>query len=581
MYFLNRILYFVSLIFFSFSVYAVDMCEVFWEEIRKETNNLELFSSEWANFNNYGFRLVNNNQNSLMLDEEYKSVSELVKSYNESNDFLEQNELKLFPSIFKDDYNYLFPKHKNFRCNDKILCNPNKTWDQILNVDQYLVIEDFFRLNAYEFFIESSFVKINNLEELNIDELYNKFLTSNFAITKIDNLPIKDFTINELKRIFYTEQYEEKSFEIYMIDIDEPHKLDVTVKPYTQPLSTLKLEFDFNDKIKLDTVNKEIEFSYYSVLTWTRGDINEISERISNELMGGVPFWCSLNYDEWLDYGLIAFLPEISTQYNEINLRTQDIQIYYEYSYDGNTYAKITYPNTIIKKNIDLSLKNFPFDRQQIPINFSIDDSYYSETFIILSVPDFYTSNFVNENLIKTYIDDEWNAVNLVFKTGLEIDKTKDWAVNPSLNILLTVDRNYNYYLFKVFIPILILILLMYASYFIPSNYLESRLTLTVVTFLALIAYIFVIDDTVPKLSYMTLMDYFIIISFVFSALPNFWSIYSFNYYKINSKEHSLQKYIGHIQLMIYVFVVITLFAYSANLYPDVSSAFLSNLITN
>ena len=64
---------------------------------------------------------------------------------------------------------------------------------------------------------------------------------------------------------------------------------------------------------------------------------------------------------------------------------------------------------------------------------------------------------------------------------------------------------------------------------FINPVQLESRLTVSVVCFLALIAYTYIIDNDVPKLSYLTIMDYAILISYFFAAVPLIQSIAAYS----------------------------------------------------
>ena len=58
-----------------------------------------------------------------------------------------------------------------------------------------------------------------------------------------------------------------------------------------------------------------------------------------------------------------------------------------------------------------------------------------------------------------------------------------------------------------------------------PSE-LEARLTVSVVCFLALITYTFIIDKDLPKLAYLTVMDYIILISYLFAAIPTVESVF-------------------------------------------------------
>ena len=97
------------------------------------------------------------------------------------------------------------------------------------------------------------------------------------------------------------------------------------------------------------------------------------------------------------------------------------------------------------------------------------------------------------------------------------------------LKLSFQLDRSFSYYLTKVFLPIFIILLVALSVLKIPTGQLESRLTVSVVCFLALIAYTYVVDRDVPKLAYLTIMDNIILLSYFFSALPTFQSIYVYN----------------------------------------------------
>ena len=60
----------------------------------------------------------------------------------------------------------------------------------------------------------------------------------------------------------------------------------------------------------------------------------------------------------------------------------------------------------------------------------------------------------------------------------------------------------------------------------IPPIQVESRLTTSIVGLLSLIAYNFVFNDDLPKLSYLTSLDRYILLSYLFCAIPTFLTIY-------------------------------------------------------
>ena len=105
---------------------------------------------------------------------------------------------------------------------------------------------------------------------------------------------------------------------------------------------------------------------------------------------------------------------------------------------------------------------------------------------------------------------------------------------SDGLRLDFLIERKHGYYVFKVIIPIVLILLICWGSVWIDPKEIESRLTITIVCLLSLIAYNFVIDSEMPKLEYLTVMDWIILISYFYATIPNFLSIASFRLQKTN-----------------------------------------------
>ena len=90
---------------------------------------------------------------------------------------------------------------------------------------------------------------------------------------------------------------------------------------------------------------------------------------------------------------------------------------------------------------------------------------------------------------------------------------------------------------------------------------LESRLTITIVCLLSLIAYNFVVEKDIPKLAYLTIMDYIILTSYIYATIPNFISILSFKLYQSNQslclKIENYGKRFGPISYLVIILIII------------------------
>ena len=109
-----------------------------------------------------------------------------------------------------------------------------------------------------------------------------------------------------------------------------------------------------------------------------------------------------------------------------------------------------------------------------------------------------------------------------------------------------------------------------WSAVWIDPKEIESRLTITIVCLLSLIAYNFVIDSDMPKLEYLTIMDYIILISYVYAAIPNFLSIYSFELQKKNRKlTERYEQYEKKYGLPSYLLIIIIIVIINTSSSPD------------
>lgn len=75
----------------------------------------------------------------------------------------------------------------------------------------------------------------------------------------------------------------------------------------------------------------------------------------------------------------------------------------------------------------------------------------------------------------------------------------------------------------------MIILVVAWSALWINPRELQSRLTVTIVCLLSLIAYNYTYEKDLPKLDYLTLLDYFILLSYLFAAVPTLLSIIAFS----------------------------------------------------
>ena len=212
----------------------------------------------------------------------------------------------------------------------------------------------------------------------------------------------------------------------------------------------------------------------------------------------------------------------------------------------------------------DFKLHSFPFDRQKIKV-FAYQSRYNLGEYQA-SVSDWTKRRLISfankENAIQG-----WNIVNHSANYKVYKDPNSQFY-NDGVELVLTIERKSSYYIFKVILPIVLILMVCWSAVWIDPKEIESRLTITIVCLLSLIAYNFVIDSDMPKLEYLTIMDYIILISYVYAAIPNFLSIYSFQLIKKNKplaeKYEAIEKRYGLLSYILIIFIIVIVNASSA-----------------
>ena len=295
--------------------------------------------------------------------------------------------------------------------------------------------------------------------------------------------------------------------------------------------------------------------------------------------------WYAYNcYPNEEDFNYSQLLNPSSYRVENLNKADKSLE---EVSYQITPYSKlkgIDNPMNAIavevnKKSVleirnQFNLRSFPFDKQKLI--FELSDKNYNND--VRNINLLKSSYIVLENFMK--IDDisGWNKKNYdVNYTAINKPAMKKTDYAQGIKIEIEIERKYGYYIFKVIFPIILILLICWSSVWINPKELESRLTITIVCLLSLIAYNFVIDSELPKLEYLTVLDWIILISYVYATIPNILSVYSFKISSTNKplceKVESLAREFG---VASYVGLVILIIMLNANLNPENSGSLIS-----
>ncbi|QYY35556.1 hypothetical protein [Ruficoccus sp. ZRK36] len=93
------------------------------------------------------------------------------------------------------------------------------------------------------------------------------------------------------------------------------------------------------------------------------------------------------------------------------------------------------------------------------------------------------------------------------------------------LSLEITLKRQSKNLIWKVIVPLIILVLLMWAVFWLDPESLSDRLNVSFIGILTIVAYQFLIDGSMPRIDYFTFTDTILLYSFVVMCLTIFESL--------------------------------------------------------
>ena len=207
--------------------------------------------------------------------------------------------------------------------------------------------------------------------------------------------------------------------------------------------------------------------------------------------------------------------------------------------------------------------KKFPFDEQIF--SFLIYPEFPASKMIFVAEP------IMEEYKKNLYVVEGEDGINIpewkVTTVDYYIDRYKEGDYEyQGFIVEIGAERVTNYYIFKIIIPILLILSISWSVFWIDRSQIEAKVNITIVALLSLIAYNLIMDDVIPKLDYLTFMDAFIFLSYLYTGAATILCIYSFYRYKKYKRKINLVDYyaklIGPISYFVCIFLCSILYLY-------------------
>ena len=262
----------------------------------------------------------------------------------------------------------------------------------------------------------------------------------------------------------------------------------------TEPMA-IEINLQITELDHIDELNSQFRFEGYGDFRWCDPRMAFDAEAEGRNvrryfgLSGKVPYW---------DVNLT-----IANSLGAIEVTRRLVEVFP----DGRIRIS-GYFNSQVAALFDL--RRFPFDDQNFEIQIE-SFTYNSETVELIT-------NDTRVSYAPSLYVPEWRI------TGIDsrIEKTlnvRDRVPFSRAVIELHVARVWGFYVYKLWIPLFLIVALSWSVFWMQGESLANRIRMAATAFLTVVAYQFAIAGSLPKVAYLTIMDRLMIASFVLIAL--------------------------------------------------------------
>ncbi len=155
-------------------------------------------------------------------------------------------------------------------------------------------------------------------------------------------------------------------------------------------------------------------------------------------------------------------------------------------------------------------LRRFPFDRQQLIV---VIHPFLADGPRMKFRMDGSSTWTAGE--FKTFSSlAQWRLASL--RSQLLVVPTYGGLTLPEARFEIGVERRSSFYLWKVFLPLLLMVFLSWSVFWIEAGDLSNQIQVAVTTILTVIAFAFAISATMPRLPYLTYIDAFFLECYIY-----------------------------------------------------------------
>jgi hypothetical protein len=162
----------------------------------------------------------------------------------------------------------------------------------------------------------------------------------------------------------------------------------------------------------------------------------------------------------------------------------------------------------------DFDFRKYPFDTQQFPI--FMDLILPADVYTLTELPGY-------SSIDPEHGEDEFIITDFTITTSIAEAGAVDRPVSR-LTFNFSAPRHLNYYVLQVFVPVLLIILISWFTFFLKDY--GRRIEAAAANILLFIAFSFSLADNYPRLGYVTFLDAIMAVTFVVNALVLLYNVY-------------------------------------------------------
>jgi hypothetical protein len=162
---------------------------------------------------------------------------------------------------------------------------------------------------------------------------------------------------------------------------------------------------------------------------------------------------------------------------------------------------------------VDFDWTAFPFDTQEFYIK--LDMLFPEENYVLVPMEEF-------SEIDPAHGEDEFILTD--FDTQISTEISSQLTPTSRFTFHFSAPRHLDYYIFRIFVPILLIIIVSYVTFFLKDY--TRRIEVATGNLLLFIAFSFSLGDNYPRMGYLTFLDAIMAITFIINTLVVVLNVY-------------------------------------------------------